>query len=76
MTYLGEDVPKLGFGLMRLPHIDNSSDKPIDIEKTKEMVDLFLKSGFIILIPHIAILVQRTQHEKPWLKGIRVSHIF
>ncbi len=46
MTFLGEDVPKLGFGLMRLPHVDDSMEKPIDIEKTKEMVDLFLKSGF------------------------------
>ncbi len=46
MSYLGEDIPKLGFGLMRLPHIDDATDKPIDIERTKQMVDLFLQSGF------------------------------
>ncbi len=46
MSYLGEDVPKLGFGLMRLPRVDGDANKPIDIEQTKEMVDLFLSSGF------------------------------
>ena len=42
MAYLGEDIPKLGFGLMRLP----VKDDVIDIEQTKEMADLFLDSGF------------------------------
>lgn len=42
MTYLGEDIPKLGFGFMRLPMIG----KEIDIEQTKEMVDLFMAKGF------------------------------
>ena len=42
MAYLGENIPKLGFGLMRLP----MKDKQIDIEQTKEMADLFLDSGF------------------------------
>ena len=42
MRYLGEDIRKLGFGLMRLPQKDGS----IDIEQTKEMVDLFMESGF------------------------------
>lgn len=41
--YFGENVPKLGFGLMRLPKL---SDGRIDIEQTKEMVDLFLDAGF------------------------------
>lgn len=40
--YFGENVPKLGFGLMRLPKL---SDGKIDIEQTKEMVDLFLDAG-------------------------------
>ena len=39
--YLGENIPKLGFGLMRLP----KKDGKIDIEQTKEMVDLFMKAG-------------------------------
>ncbi|MBC5688504.1 aldo/keto reductase [Mediterraneibacter sp. NSJ-55] len=40
--YLGEKIPKLGFGLMRLPMKDNA----IDIEQTKAMVDRFLEEGF------------------------------
>lgn len=39
---LGEELKKLGFGLMRLP----KNGEEIDIEQTKEMVDLFLEAGF------------------------------
>lgn len=42
MSYLGEEIKKLGFGLMRLPQKDGK----IDIEQTKTMVDMFLKDGF------------------------------
>ena len=42
MSYLGEEIKKLGFGLMRLPQKDGA----IDIEQTKTMVDMFLKEGF------------------------------
>lgn len=42
MTYLGEKIGKLGFGLMRLPQ----KDKAIDVEQVKEMVDRFLGVGF------------------------------
>ena len=42
MSYLGEDIKKLGFGLMRLPQ----KDEKIDIEQTKQMVDAFLSAGF------------------------------
>lgn len=42
MGYLGEDIKKLGFGLMRLPQKDGK----IDVEQTKEMVDLYLEAGF------------------------------
>jgi len=41
-TYLGENTPKLGFGLMRLPKIAGV----IDLEQFKEMVDLFMAAGF------------------------------
>lgn len=37
-----EDKAKLGFGLMRLPR----KLIGIDMEQTKEMVDLFLEAGF------------------------------
>ncbi|WP_138294352.1 MULTISPECIES: aldo/keto reductase [unclassified Clostridium] len=42
MGYLGEQIPKLGFGLMRLPMLGED----VDIEQTKEMVDRFLNAGF------------------------------
>jgi len=37
---------KLGFGLMRLPLLDATDDKTIDVEQVKTMVDLFLEKGF------------------------------
>lgn len=43
MSYLGEDIKKLGFGLMRLPKLE---DDKIDVEQTKLMVDEFLAAGF------------------------------
>jgi len=42
MTYLGENIKKLGFGLMRLP----MNGTEVDIEQTKQMVDLFMEKGF------------------------------
>lgn len=43
MDYLGKDIKKLGFGLMRLPTAENGE---IDIEQTKFMVDKFISKGF------------------------------
>lgn len=40
--YFGENTPKLGFGLMRLPKDESGR---IDLEQTKKMVDLFLGAG-------------------------------
>ena len=40
--YLGENIKKLGFGLMRLPQKDGA----IDVEQVKVMVDKFLAAGF------------------------------
>ena len=37
---------KLGFGLMRLPLLNESDAGNIDLEQTKEMVDTFLERGF------------------------------
>ena len=45
MSYYGENFPKLGFGLMRLPTI-GGSDSEVDIELVKRMVDLFFSRGF------------------------------
>lgn len=41
-NYLGKEVGKLGFGLMRLPEKDGKTD----IEQVKTMVDMFMDSGF------------------------------
>ena len=41
--YLGEEIKKLGFGLMRLPKLE---DESFDIEQIKLMVDEFLAAGF------------------------------
>ena len=41
MAYLGEEIKKLGFGLMRLPK--NGDD--IDVEQTKTMVDKFMATA-------------------------------
>ena len=43
MSYLGENIPKLGFGLMRLPRTEDGST--VDIEQVKQMVDAFLAAG-------------------------------
>ena len=40
--YLGEEIRKLGFGMMRLP----KNDDVIDVETTKIMVDKFMEAGF------------------------------
>ena len=37
---------KLGFGLMRLPSLDPNDPSKIDLEQTKQMVDMFLERGF------------------------------
>ncbi|MDR0347713.1 MAG: aldo/keto reductase [Coriobacteriales bacterium] len=42
----GERIPKLGFGLMRLPKIDNVRENPLDVERLKGMVDCFLAAGY------------------------------
>lgn len=42
MSDLEKSIKKLGFGLMRLPRIENA----IDLEQTKQMVDLFIANGF------------------------------
>jgi len=41
-NYLGENINKLGFGMMRLPMIGDN----VDLEQTKIMADNFIASGF------------------------------
>ena len=44
MSYVGEEIGKLGFGLMRLPKIERTEE--FDLEQIKQMVDAFLEAGF------------------------------
>jgi len=44
MSYLGKEIGKLGFGLMRLPRIGET--KEFDLEQIKQMVDAFMEAGF------------------------------
>lgn len=46
MAFLGEEIKKLGFGLMRLPTVEGAKEETIDIEHTKKMVDMFLDAGY------------------------------
>ena len=39
-------IPKLGFGMMRLPLLNRDDPTSIDLEKTKAMVDSFIEQGF------------------------------
>lgn len=41
-----DETKKLGFGMMRLPQLDNNDYASVDIELTKQMVDYFLEQGF------------------------------
>ena len=43
--YFGTNIPKLGFGMMRLPRLEDGTT--IDIEQTKVMVDKFMEAGLI-----------------------------
>ena len=40
--FFGTEMPRLGFGMMRLPRFE---DKSFDVEQVKQMVDRFLASG-------------------------------
>ena len=39
-------MKKLGFGLMRLPLLDENDKGSIDLERSKQLVDVFLERGF------------------------------
>lgn len=57
MMYQNKEIPKLGFGLMRLPMIEQE----IDIEQTKAMVDLFLENGFTYFDTAYGYINQRSE---------------
>ncbi|MFI3173007.1 MAG: aldo/keto reductase [Eubacteriales bacterium] len=55
--YLGEHIPKLGFGYMRIPKIGTE----IDTEQTIKMVDLFMEQGFTYFDTAYAYLDERAE---------------
>jgi len=46
-NYLGKDMPKLGFGLMRLPVRGDELSQDVDLDKLAQLVDRFLSKGFV-----------------------------
>lgn len=41
-----DGIKPLGFGLMRMPILDENDDKTVDIEQVKQMTDLYIAKGF------------------------------
>lgn len=52
---------KLGFGLMRLPLLNQNEASSIDIELTKKMVDTFIEKVLPILIQRGCIVALRVK---------------
>lgn len=44
--YINKNLPRLGFGLMRLPLTDTNDSSKIDMDLTKKMIDRYIESGF------------------------------
>lgn len=57
MIYNGKEIKKLGFGLMRLPMLEGE----VDIEQTKQMVDLFMENGFTYFDTAYAYINQKSE---------------
>lgn len=57
MEYQGKEIKKLGFGFMRLPMLGEE----IDLEQTKQMVDLFMEKGFRYFDTAYGYLNQRSE---------------
>ena len=53
---------KLGFGLMRLPALDSKNAAGVDIERLKQMVDLFMSKGFTCF----DLMKKVSEHFDPW----------
>ncbi len=43
MSYFGKEIKKLGFGMMRLPMMEDG--ETTDIGQVKQMVDRFMEAG-------------------------------
>ena len=54
-------MKKFGFGLMRLPLLDQADTKSVDIETVKKMVDAFLATGFRISTQQPATMTGRVR---------------
>ena len=74
MTNLLE-IPKLGFGCMRLPLTDPSDQTSIDLEQFKAMVDAFMEAGarISILPMYIMKALRKLRYAKRWWSVILAS---
>ena len=72
MSELSFGNKKLGFGLMRLPLLDENDGASIDIELTKKMVDAFIENGFTYFDTAWMYLdlPVKMQQKRFWLKDI------
>ena len=66
--YLGKDIFKLGFGLMRLPKHEDGS---IDVEQVKVMADKFIAAGGKYF--DTAYLYDNGGSEKAFKKAVNIS---
>ena len=46
-NYLGKDMPKLGFGLMRLPTRGGEISPEVDLDALARYIDIYLSKGFV-----------------------------
>ena len=51
-------MKKLGFGLMRLPLLDERDRSTVDVEALKHMVDRYLSRGFTYFTPSTGITMR------------------
>ena len=63
------EMPKLGFGLMRLPEKDGE----IDISQVEKMVDAYMETGMNYFDTAYVYHGGKSESARHWLKGIRES---
>ena len=54
-----QQMKKLGFGMMRLPLLNEEDKKSIDKKTVCQMVDTFMERGLLILIRRTCIMSMR-----------------
>jgi hypothetical protein len=65
--FFGTTMPKLGFGLMRLPRL--ADGKTYDIELCEKMTDAFLAAGIALFRHRIRLRGKRGGHQALFLSS-------